>query len=109
MVTMSPEPDRPTRSEVPVTRARSEFSDLVNRAVYAGEHVVLTRHGRPVAAIVSAADLARLEELDAAIADAGSSAGTDTVVHLVGDHVSTHPLPPARDVAAELGLPPTLG
>jgi prevent-host-death family protein len=46
--------------EVPVTQARAELSDLVNRVVYAGERIVLTRHGRAVAAIVSAADLDRL-------------------------------------------------
>ncbi len=46
--------------EVPVTQARAELSDLVNRVVYAGERIVLTRHGRAVAAIVSAADLERL-------------------------------------------------
>ena len=46
--------------EVPVTQARAELSDLVNRVVFAGERIVLTRHGRAVAAIVSAADLERL-------------------------------------------------
>jgi prevent-host-death family protein len=48
--------------EVPVTQARAELSDLVNRVVYAGERIVLTRHGRAVAAIVSAADLERLTQ-----------------------------------------------
>lgn len=43
-----------------MTQARAELSDLVNRVVYAGERIVLTRHGRAVAAIVSAADLERL-------------------------------------------------
>jgi prevent-host-death family protein len=50
--------------EVPVTQARAEFADLVNRVVYGGERVVLTRHGKPIAALVSAADLGRLEEDD---------------------------------------------
>ena len=50
--------------EVPVTQARSELADLVNRVVYGGERVVLTRHGRPVAALVGAADLERLEAAD---------------------------------------------
>jgi len=48
--------------EVPVTQARAEFADLVNRVVYGGERVVLTRHGKPIAALVSAADLARLDQ-----------------------------------------------
>jgi prevent-host-death family protein len=46
--------------EIPVTQARAELSDLVNRVVYGGERIVLTRHGKAVAAIVSAADLERL-------------------------------------------------
>ncbi len=48
--------------EIPVTQARAELAELVNRVVYGGERVVLTRHGRPVAAIVSAADLEQLGE-----------------------------------------------
>jgi prevent-host-death family protein len=47
--------------EVPVTQARAEFADLVNRVVYGGERVVVTRHGKPIVALVSAADLERLE------------------------------------------------
>ncbi|MBQ0830559.1 type II toxin-antitoxin system Phd/YefM family antitoxin [Streptomyces tagetis] len=48
--------------EIPVTRARAELADLINRVVYGGERVVVTRHGKPLVALVSAADLARLEE-----------------------------------------------
>ncbi|WP_330461218.1 type II toxin-antitoxin system Phd/YefM family antitoxin [Streptomyces sp. NBC_00820] len=47
--------------EIPVTQARSELAELINRVVYGGEHVVLTRHGKPLVALVSAADLERLE------------------------------------------------
>jgi prevent-host-death family protein len=46
--------------EIPVTRARAELSELVNRVAYGGERIVLTRHGKAVAAIVSAADLNQL-------------------------------------------------
>jgi prevent-host-death family protein len=49
--------------EIPVTQARAELADLINRVVYGGERVVVTRHGKPLVALVSAADLARLEEL----------------------------------------------
>jgi prevent-host-death family protein len=48
--------------EIPVTQARAELADLINRVVYGGERVVVTRHGKPLAALVSAADLRRLEE-----------------------------------------------
>ena len=44
--------------EIPVTQARAELADLINRVVYGGERVVVTRHGKPLAALVSAADLA---------------------------------------------------
>ncbi|MEU3462571.1 type II toxin-antitoxin system Phd/YefM family antitoxin [Streptomyces sp. NPDC006733] len=52
--------------EVPVTQARAELAELINRVVYGGEQVVLTRHGKPLVALVSAADLQRLRDLDAA-------------------------------------------
>ncbi|MFG1807961.1 type II toxin-antitoxin system Phd/YefM family antitoxin [Streptomyces sp. NPDC049040] len=50
--------------DVPVTQARAQLADLINRVVYGGEQVVLTRHGKPLVALVSAADLQRLRDLD---------------------------------------------
>ncbi|MXM64187.1 type II toxin-antitoxin system prevent-host-death family antitoxin [Streptomyces sp. HUCO-GS316] len=50
--------------EIPVTQARAELADLINRVVYGGERVVVTRHGKPLVALVSAADLERLAELE---------------------------------------------
>ena len=50
--------------EIPVTQARAELADLINRVVYGGERVVVTRHGKPLVALVSAADLERLERLE---------------------------------------------
>ena len=55
--------------EVPVTQARAELAELINRVVYGGERVVVTRHGKPLAALVSAADLRRLEDLDRPVED----------------------------------------
>ncbi|MFH9425520.1 type II toxin-antitoxin system Phd/YefM family antitoxin [Streptomyces sp. NPDC017529] len=52
--------------EIPVTQARAELADLINRVVYAGERVVVTRHGKPLVGLVSAADLERLEAYRAA-------------------------------------------
>ncbi|MGP4006783.1 type II toxin-antitoxin system Phd/YefM family antitoxin [Streptomyces sp. 4N124] len=49
--------------EIPVTQARAELADLINKVVYGGERVVVTRHGKPLVALVSAADLERLEQL----------------------------------------------
>ncbi|MEU2222727.1 type II toxin-antitoxin system Phd/YefM family antitoxin [Streptomyces sp. NPDC018347] len=51
--------------EIPVTQARAELADLINRVVYGGERVVVTRHGKPLVALVSATDLERLDALDA--------------------------------------------
>jgi prevent-host-death family protein len=50
--------------EIPVTQARAEFADLVNRVSYGGERIVVTRHGKPIVALVTADDLAKLEQLD---------------------------------------------
>ncbi|MEU3505346.1 type II toxin-antitoxin system Phd/YefM family antitoxin [Streptomyces hundungensis] len=47
--------------EIPVTQARAELAELINRVVYGGERVVVTRHGKPLVALVSAADLEELE------------------------------------------------
>jgi prevent-host-death family protein len=47
-----------------ISEARGEFSDLVNRAAYKHERVLLTRHGKAIAAIISADDLDLLEALE---------------------------------------------
>ncbi|MFE5023343.1 type II toxin-antitoxin system Phd/YefM family antitoxin [Streptomyces sp. NPDC056656] len=63
--------------EIPVTQARAELADLINRVVYGGERVVVTRHGKPLVALVSAADLERLEAL-------GESAGEQVISSVSG-------------------------
>ncbi len=50
--------------QVPMTQARTELAELVNRVVYTGEQVVLTRHGKPVVALIPAAELERLTQHD---------------------------------------------
>jgi prevent-host-death family protein len=47
--------------DVPVTEARAQFADLVNRVAYTGDPVRLTRRGRVMAALVSPEDLELLE------------------------------------------------
>ncbi len=44
--------------------ARSRFSEVVNEAAYGAQRVVLTRHGKNVAAVVPIADLELLHELE---------------------------------------------
>jgi prevent-host-death family protein len=46
---------------VDVAEAKSKFSELLNRAAYGKERFLIRKRGRPVGAIVSAADLERLE------------------------------------------------
>jgi prevent-host-death family protein len=48
-------------SEIPVTQARDELADLINRVAYGHERIVLTRHSKPVACLVPPEDLARLQ------------------------------------------------
>ncbi|MGW6060971.1 type II toxin-antitoxin system Phd/YefM family antitoxin [Streptomyces sp. NPDC055189] len=60
--------------EIPVTQARAELAELINRVVYGAERVVVTRHGKPLVALVSAADLERLEKLPDADAESHSVA-----------------------------------
>ncbi|GGQ14692.1 antitoxin [Actinomadura coerulea] len=57
------------RVDVPVTEARAQFADLVNRVAYTGEPVKLTRRGRVMAALVSPEDLELLETVRAQRAD----------------------------------------
>ncbi|HEY3682385.1 MAG TPA: type II toxin-antitoxin system Phd/YefM family antitoxin [Streptosporangiaceae bacterium] len=51
------------RREIPVTQARADLAELVNRVAYSGERLVLTRHGKAMAALVPADDLERLEQI----------------------------------------------
>lgn len=43
---------------------RSKLADTINRVAYQGQRVVLRRHGKSMAALVSMDDLALLEKLE---------------------------------------------
>lgn len=45
-------------------KARQKFSDLINRAAYGKERIVLTRRGKKLAVIVPIEDLEILEEVE---------------------------------------------
>jgi prevent-host-death family protein len=53
--------------EVPVTQARAELAELVSRVGYSGERILLTRHGKALAALVPVDDLETLERPPAEI------------------------------------------
>lgn len=44
-----------------MTQARAELAELVNRVGYSGERILLTRHGKPLAALVPVEDLEALD------------------------------------------------
>ncbi|MGW1204725.1 type II toxin-antitoxin system Phd/YefM family antitoxin [Streptomyces cyaneofuscatus] len=80
--------------EIPVTQARAELADLINRVVYGGERVVVTRHGKPLVALVSAADLERLEGLDGL--DGEGAADEEQVISSVSSIRSAAPAAPGE-------------
>uniref|UniRef100_A0AAU3H537 Antitoxin n=1 Tax=Streptomyces sp. NBC_01401 TaxID=2903854 RepID=A0AAU3H537_9ACTN len=87
--------------EIPVTQARAELAELINRVVYGGERVVVTRHGKPLVALVSAADLQRLEGDEAAAREA---AAEEQVISSVSSFRSVSSAPGERHrfgIAAE--------
>lgn len=51
-------------SERKISEARESFSTTVNRVAFGGERVVLTRHGRRVAAVVPIQDLELIEAIE---------------------------------------------
>jgi prevent-host-death family protein len=52
---------------------RKDLTDLLDRTRYQGARAVITRHGKPYAALVPVADLRRLLELEAAAAHEGAA------------------------------------
>ncbi|MGH6900810.1 MAG: type II toxin-antitoxin system Phd/YefM family antitoxin [Burkholderiales bacterium] len=57
---MSASPDE----SLSTTAARDSFAEVVNRAAYGKERVVLTRRGKPLVAVVPIEDVALLEGLE---------------------------------------------
>ena len=49
---------------VTLREARQNFSDVINRAAYGKERVILTRRGKPFAAVVPMDDIELLETLE---------------------------------------------
>lgn len=53
--------EAPARTTFSTDEARVTLGELSLRAGYGGERIILTRRGKPVAAIVGLRDLAKLE------------------------------------------------
>jgi len=54
----------PIEETMTTAEARDHFADLLNRTAYGKERVVLTRHGKPLVAVVPVEDLALMRELE---------------------------------------------
>jgi prevent-host-death family protein len=53
-------------TEVSTRELRAQLSDVLGRAMYAGERIGITRNGKLAAVVVGVADLEALEEYEAA-------------------------------------------
>lgn len=51
-------------SKVTTAQAREQLADIINRSAYGKERIVLTRRGKPLAAIVPIEDVRLLERLE---------------------------------------------
>ncbi|MDF2992230.1 MAG: prevent-host-death family protein [Microbacterium sp.] len=75
-------------NEVPVSEARGQLSELVNRVRFGGESIVLTRHGKGVAALVP------IDQLPAELTASTDSESPNQVVDLSARSM------PTRQIAA---------
>lgn len=82
--------------DIPVTEARAQFSELINRVGFGKERIVLTRHGKPLVALVPADALSELEAGDGA---------ASTVLDLSSSQTAG-PGPANLTIAAQSSPPP---
>ncbi|WUI03208.1 type II toxin-antitoxin system Phd/YefM family antitoxin [Spirillospora sp. NBC_00431] len=94
--------------DVPVTEARAQFADLVNRVAYTGEPVKLTRRGRVMAALVSPEDLELLEMIRSQRVDLSQSAQSGQGAQQARPAERPQPSPSPLRIAAEY-RPPGFG
>lgn len=76
--------------------AREQFSDVINRAAYGKERIVLTRRGKALVAVVPIEDVELLRELE----DYYDAKAADEAL----EDVRIHGTIPWEQVKAELGL-----
>jgi len=51
-------------TELSVAKAREQFSETINRAAYGKERIIVTRRGKPLAAIVPIEDMEAIEAIE---------------------------------------------
>lgn len=81
---------------VPATELREHGSDIVNRVAYGGEELVLTRRGKPIAALVSLEAFESLHRLEDAEDVAAAAAARE--------EIDQHGTVSHAEVKARLGL-----
>ena len=57
-------PRRLGDEDISIAELRAHLGDLVTRVSYKHDRVVITKHGKPVAALISASDMEKFEELE---------------------------------------------
>jgi len=80
---------------IPVSEAREQLADLVNRVAYRHERITLGRRGKKIAAIVSAEDLELLEALE-------DAADLRLIAEALADPANKQPPIPWSVIEAEL-------
>ena len=57
-------PRRLGDEDISIADLRARLGDLVSRVSYKHDRVVITKHGKPVAALISASDMEKFQELE---------------------------------------------
>ncbi len=88
-------------SAIPVGDARDHFSELINEIERTHERVTVTRHGRPVAVVLSPDDLESLEETLDILSQPGALAEIDdSAADIAAGRTMS-----MEDIRAEFGQP----
>jgi prevent-host-death family protein len=80
---------------IPVSEARDQLADLVNRVAYRRERISIGRRGKKIAALVSAEDLELLEALEDAV-------DLRLIAEALADPINAQPSIPWAVIEAEL-------
>ncbi len=57
-------PRRLGDEDISIADLRARLGDLVTRVSYKHDRVIITKHGKPVAALISASDMEKFQELE---------------------------------------------
>jgi prevent-host-death family protein len=79
-------------SIISASEARANFPDIINRAEYRGERILIQRHGKAAVAVISIEDLKLLEAIEDAIDSANlrraieENTGFTTIEEIIAKH-----------------------